>query len=428
MTELQVFIILMVIILTLDLITVAARVSYLHSSLIEWLSASSETNGKTHQTLKIIERLPRLQASLNLAQNIWRFLLAGEALYFLLSRPTSLHHLVSGGILVLSSIIVFWLEWIVRGGILHSPYTWALRLLPVANLISFVLWPFITPILSISGQTQDPLEDTMDVITDQLKTLVDAGQQRGLIEQGEGKMISSIFELSDTLAREIMVPRIDVLSVEASTPLEVAVDVFLTSGYSRVPVYKENVDHILGLLYAKDLLRAWREGNPSESLQSLVRPAYFVPEAKKINELMAEMQSQRVHMAIIIDEYGGVAGIVTLEDIVEEILGEIQDEYDQGEEMPYETLPNGDTLFMGRVDLDDVNDVLGSNLSKDEADTLGGFIYNRIGKVPTVGESVQIDNLLLIVEQVSGRRIGNVRATWLPATTQKDEKIAHVDG
>jgi len=268
----------------------------------------------------------------------------------------------------------------------------------------------------------------MDVITDQLKTLVDAGQQRGLIELGEGKMISSIFELSDTLAREIMVPRIDVLSVEASTPLEAAVDVFLTSGYSRVPVYKENVDHILGLLYAKDLLRAWREGNPSESLQSLVRPAYFVPEAKKINELMAEMQSQRVHMAIIIDEYGGVAGIVTLEDIVEEILGEIQDEYDQGEEMPYETLPNGDTLFMGRVDLDDVNDVLGSNLSKDEADTLGGFIYNRIGKVPTVGESVQIDNLLLIVEQVSGRRIGNVRATWLPATTQKDEKIAHVDG
>ena len=427
MTELQVFIVLIAIILPLDLITVAARVSYLHSSLIEWLSVGSETEGKTQKALKIIERLPRLQASLNLAQNIWRFLLAGGALYFLLTRPASLHPLASAGLLVLASIIVFWLEWIVRGGILLSPHTWALRLLPVANLISFVLWPFVTPILLISGKTQDPLEDTIDVITDQLKTLVDAGQQRGLIEQGEGKMISSIFELSDTLAREIMVPRIDVLSVEVNTPLEDAVDTFLTSGYSRVPVFRENVDHILGLLYAKDLLRVWREGDPSGALQSLLRPAYFVPEAKKINELLAEMQSQRVHMAIIIDEYGGVAGIVTLEDIVEEILGEIQDEYDQGEEMPFERLPNGDTLFMGRIDLDDVNEILGSNLPTDEADTLGGFIYNRIGKVPSVGESVQIDNLLLIVEQVSGRRIGNVRATWLPATTQKDEKIAHAD-
>jgi putative hemolysin len=134
-----------------------------------------------------------------------------------------------------------------------------------------------------------------------------------------------------------------------------------------------------------------------------------------------------VHMAIIVDEYGGVAGLVTLEDIVEEILGEIQDEYDQGEELPYQPLGDGEYLFKGRIDLDDFNEVMSSNLVKDDADTLGGFIYNSIGRVPAVGDAVQIDSLRLTVEQVSGRRIRKVRASWLPGTQQK-EKITHADG
>jgi CBS domain containing-hemolysin-like protein len=427
-TNTQVYLIVAVILVLLDLVTVTARISFLHSGLSAWVSASAPTDRKSQQTLSLLQRLPRLQASLNLAQNIWRFLLAGVSLLILLAQPVSLTPLILLGLLLLVALLVFWLEWAVRGIVLRSPNAWALRTLPLARLLSFLLAPLVIPVMFFYARAQNPLGEAEIEFQEQLRNLVDAVQQSGLIEQGESKMIHSIFELSDTLAREIMVPRIDILALDVLTPLGEAVDAFLRSGHSRVPVFQESVDNILGLLYAKDLLRAWHEGNPIESLQSLLRPAYFVPEAKKINELLAEMQRRRVHMAIIVDEYGGIAGLVTLEDIVEEILGEIQDEYDQGEELPYQLLPNGEYLFQGRIDLDDFNEVLSTHLVKEEADTLGGFIYNRIGRVPTVGESVQIDNLLLSVEQVISRRIRKVRASWLPPILEKDEKIAHADG
>jgi putative hemolysin len=216
------------------------------------------------------------------------------------------------------------------------------------------------------------------------------------------------------LVREIMVPRIDILTLDVNTPLLEAVDAFLMSGHSRVPVHEDTVDNTLGLLYAKDLLRVWREGKPQVSLREMLRPAFFVPEAKKVDELLTEMQSQRFHMAVVIDEYGGIAGLVTLEDIVEEILGEIQDEYDQAEEAPYHVSQEGDYLFLGRIDLDDFNDIMGCQLPTDEADTLGGYIYSRLGHVPSIGEKVQNDNLLLTVEQVSARRIRKVRAALVP--------------
>ncbi|OGO40922.1 MAG: hypothetical protein A2W36_00660 [Chloroflexi bacterium RBG_16_58_14] len=424
MINLQAYLISIGFLILLDLITVAARVSLLHSGLTAWVSVAPPTDRKPKQTLSL---LPRLQASLNLAQNIWRFLLAGITLLLVIAQPAPLSPLASLGILLLAGLVVFWLEWAVRGIVLRSPNEWARRMLPAARALNFVLTPFVIPVMFFYAKAQNPLGEAEIEFQDQLRNLMDEVQQSGLIEQGESRMIHSIFELSDTLAREIMVPRIDILALDVLTPLGEAVDAFLNSGYSRVPVYLESVDNILGVLFAKDLLRLWHEGNPIETLQSLLRPAYFVPEAKKINELLAEMQSRRVHMAIIVDEYGGIAGLVTLEDIVEEILGEIQDEYDQGEELPYQLLPNGDYLFQGRIDLDDINEVLSTNLVKEEADTLGGFIYNRMGRVPAVGESVQIDNLILSVEQVISRRIRKVRASRLPPTLEKDEKIAHAD-
>jgi CBS domain containing-hemolysin-like protein len=225
-----------------------------------------------------------------------------------------------------------------------------------------------------------------------------------------------------------MVPRIDMQALDANIPFEQAVDALLQSGHSLAPVFDETVDNTLGLLYAKDLLRAWREGDQIHSLRPLLRPAYFIPEAKKVNELLEEMQSRRVHMAIVVDEYGGVAGLVTLEDIVEEILGEIRDEYDQAEESPYQALKDGEYLFQGRVDLDDFNEIMGSSLPKEEADTLGGFIYSQLGRVPSAGENVQKDGLLLTVEQVSARRIRKVRARWVPAGSEDGDKKNDTNG
>jgi CBS domain containing-hemolysin-like protein len=219
-----------------------------------------------------------------------------------------------------------------------------------------------------------------------------------------------------------MVPRIYITALEADIPLKQAVDALLESGYSRVPVYDDTIDQILGLLYTKDLLNVWREASQIDSLRSLLRPAYFVPEAKKVDELLAELQAMRVHMAIVVDEYGGIAGLVTLEDIVEEIVGEIQDEYDLREELPYQELGDGRFIFLGRVGLNDFNEVMQTNLPENEAETLGGYIYSRIGRVPNAGETVRVaqepgtTDLVLTVEHVSGRRIRKVRAEMIPQT------------
>jgi CBS domain containing-hemolysin-like protein len=204
-------------------------------------------------------------------------------------------------------------------------------------------------------------------------------------------------------------------------------DALKRSGHSRVPVFKDSVDNILGLLYAKDLLGIWREGRREVFLSDHLRQAYFVPEAKKVDQLLAELQAKRIHMAIVVDEYGGVAGIVTLEDIVEEIVGEIRDEYDQAEELLFQAVSEDEYLFQGRIDLDDFNDIMGTELPNSEADTLSGLIYSRIGRVPTAGDNVLIKDLQLTVEQVSGQRIRKVRALRLDASSTNGDNENHVD-
>jgi CBS domain containing-hemolysin-like protein len=217
-----------------------------------------------------------------------------------------------------------------------------------------------------------------------------------------------------------MVPRIDVLALDVNTSREQAVDAVRHSGHSRFPVYEEAIDDIIGLLYAKDLLE--KEDEQPRPIRDLLRPAYFVPEAKKVDELLREMQARGVHMAVVVDEYGGMAGLVTLEDIVEEIVGEIRDEYDEKEELPFQKIDADEYLFQGRIDLDDFNELLGAHLTKEIADTLGGFLYGEIGGVPVGGEEVTIDGWKLTVEQVSGRRIRLVRALRRPAESLFEEK------
>jgi putative hemolysin len=325
--------------------------------------------------------------------------------------------------------VLFWGEWTLSMIVLRSPEAWAMRMTPVAGIIILVMSPLTAIPLLFSGDLTRTSESSSQpyVTEDDLKTMVDTGQEEGLLELGERRMIHRIFDLGETLAREIMVPRIDVMALDVQTPLGEALDALLRSGYSRVPVFDETVDNVMGLLYAKDLLRVWREGTSLQDLKGLLRPAYFVPEAKKVDELLAEMQSQRIHMAVVVDEYGGVAGLVTLEDIVEEIVGEIVDEFDQAEESPYETLDEGEFIFLGRIDLDDFNEIVASSLPKDEADSLGGYIYSRLGHVPSPGETVEVENLRLTVEQVSGRRIRKVRVQWLPAAAHHQENGQHVD-
>jgi len=210
------------------------------------------------------------------------------------------------------------------------------------------------------------------------------------------------------VVREVMIPRPDMVSVEARASLSDVMEVVMAAGFSRIPVYEQGIDDIAGLVYAKDLMRATRDGRGDEPVRNLVRPARFVPETKRVAELMPEMQREKSHMAIVVDEYGGTAGLVTLEDLIEELVGEIVDEYDV-EEAPVEPLPGGDVRVNARMPIDELNELLDVEFPQGDWDTVGGLIYNLLGHVPVEGETADYDSHRLRAEKVQGRRIGRVR-------------------
>jgi putative hemolysin len=428
-TETQLFLlILFAIIFGLNLLASAARSSLTHASLSQLLGHNGHKEGTHQYILPNLSSIYYTRAGLHWLQVLFHVLMAGLALGVLLPvAPAEPLTFWVVAVITAGALVLAWLEWAIDGRIALKPEDWAVRLVPYAKVLIAPLYPILVLTQRFEPSQKGPEAGLNPVIEDELKNLMDAGQQEGFIERDERRMIYSIFQLSETLAREIMIPRIDILALDVQSSLPDAVDSLLKSGYSRVPVYEETVDNILGVLYTKDLLRVWREGNGDTSLRHLLRPAYFVPEAKKVDELLAEMQARRVHLAVVVDEYGGVAGVVSLEDIVEEIVGEIQDEYDQAEELPFQQLGEGEFIFQGRVDLDDFNEIMGSAIPTDEADTIGGFIYNRFGRVPATGDKLQEEKLLLTVEQVIGRRIRKVRAQWLPVEVEDVKEEDHVD-
>jgi CBS domain containing-hemolysin-like protein len=416
---------LLALIVLLDLVIVACQAALQRASLARLLALRDEMELPVRRAVTLLHDQFYAETGLNLALLLLRFLLAGVVMALFLPQGWSVPGvLTETGVLLLAALVLFGLQELMRGFISRNPETWLMRLAPLVRLLVLLEAPLLAlPLAFNRGRAVQP---DPALTEDELKSMVDAGHEDGVLEQDEREMIYSIFKLGDTLVREVMVPRIYITSLEADITLQEALDAMLASGYSRVPVYDDTIDNVIGLLYAKDLLRALREGSQVKQLRELVRPAYFVPEAKKVDELLDEMQTRRVHMALVVDEYGGIAGLVTLEDIVEEIVGEIRDEYDQAEEMPFQRISEDDVLFMGRVDLDDLNEVMHSALPKNEAETLGGYIYSRIGRVPEVGETLQVDDLTLTVEQVSGRRIRKVRVRRQPPDPRVEPEDVHV--
>jgi len=226
--------------------------------------------------------------------------------------------------------------------------------------------------------------------------------------------------MEDTTAREIMVPRIDIVALEDDAPFDDALRVIVERGFSRLPIYRETIDNIEGIIYAKDLLRCLTE-NRRPALKEVARPPYFIPESKKVDELLTELRQSKVHIAIVVDEYGGTAGLVTIEDLIEEIVGEIQDEYDR-EEARIERVNEGEAILDARVSVDALSELFGFRADDEQDyDSVGGFVYHRLGKVPVAGDEVHVDGLKLRVLSVLGRRIKKVRATRV---TEADEAVA----
>jgi putative hemolysin len=290
-----------------------------------------------------------------------------------------------------------------RAALIVAPLVSIISRFPPLRLTSKALIGLSNVIVPGKGLEKGPF-----VSEEELLAMADVAVEEDVIEREERQLIHSIIEFGDTVVREVMIPRPDMVSVEARASVSDVMEVVMSAGYSRIPVYDHGIDDIAGIVYAKDLMRAVREARGDEPVRNLVRPARFVPETKRVAELMPEMQREKSHMAIVVDEYGGTAGLVTLEDLIEELVGEIVDEYDV-EEAPVEPLPDGAVRVNARMPIDELNDLLQAEFPEGDWDTVGGLIFNLLGHVPTEGESVDYDGHRLRAEKVQGRRIGRVR-------------------
>ncbi|HEU5038737.1 MAG TPA: hemolysin family protein [Nocardioides sp.] len=264
----------------------------------------------------------------------------------------------------------------------------------------------------------------------ELREMVDLAEASQLIESDERAMIHSVFELGDTIVREVMVPRTDVVYIERHKTLRQAMSLFLRSGFSRVPVVGEDLDDIVGFAYLKDVSRRVfdrKDAETTEHVESVMRRVLWVPDSKPADDLLREMQKSRKHIAVVVDEYGGTAGLVTIEDILEEIVGEITDEFDR-DEAPLERLPNGSTRVSSRFPVDDLEDVVGVEIDDDEIDSVGGLMAKHLGKVPIPGSTVEVAGLVFRAEEAKGRRnrVGTVLITPVAAASPADVETARL--
>jgi len=260
-------------------------------------------------------------------------------------------------------------------------------------------------------------------ITEQeLRASAEVASEEGAIEEGEKELIHSIFEFGDTIVREVMVPRPDVIAVEDTATLRDVQALVLEHGYSRIPVFREDLDDVVGVVFAKDVLKALYQGDDDMPLGDICRPARFVPESKKVADLLREMQQEKFHQAIVTDEYGSVTGIVSLEDLLEELVGEITDEYDT--EVP-DMVEVGDGVYRvsGKTSIDDVNELLDSQLPDEEWDTVGGFVLELFGKIPEPGEETEYQDLRFKAEEVHGRRVATVLITRAPQQADEENRL-----
>ncbi len=297
----------------------------------------------------------------------------------------------------------------------------ALRIAPFIVALAAAVGPIAAGLIKLSnvllpgaGLPQGPF-----VTEQEIRAMAEVASEDKSIEEGEADLIHSIFEFGDTLVREVMVPRPDMVAAPIASGVQEVLDLMLKHGYSRIPVYGETIDQIEGVVYAKDLLRHLHAGKDTVPIDKIMREAYFVPDSKKVSDLLREMQQRRVHIAIVLDEYGSTAGLVTIEDLLEEIVGEIADEYDR-EEPEIETVDPDTFRVAGRMSIDDVNDLLEADLPHDEWDTVGGLMYGLLGSVPTQGETVTYENLTFTAEKVQGRRIAKVLIVRTPVVQSEN--------
>ena len=280
----------------------------------------------------------------------------------------------------------------------------------------------VTILLKIFRQKTDVSDG--EYSEDDVVSMLEAGQEKGELKEEGKKMITSIFEFDDLLAYEVMTPRTEVFSIDINAPTEEYIDELMELRYSRIPVYEDDSDNIIGILHIKDyLIKAREEGFDNVDFRSILRKPYFVPETKNIDSLFVELQTEKQHIAILIDEYGGFSGIVTMEDIIEEIVGDIDDEYDE-EETEFQKISDDTYVIDGSMDLDDLDEELGVDLESENSETLGGFIIDILGEIPDendVGNEIIFENYVFKIDSIKDRRIEKITMKILPVSDEDED-------
>jgi CBS domain containing-hemolysin-like protein len=402
-----------VVLFLLAIVVAAAETAFLRMSRIKALALEEQGDKRAGRLARLLERPERTVNAVTLlalaAQLITSYLLGiliGGAGWWIVALS-----------LVLNVIVFFVFAEAV-------PKTWAVQhsetaALRTAGFLRFVtdfppirwlvrgLLGLVNTVIPGKGLKQGPF-----VTEGEIRQMADVAAEEAAIETSERELIHSIFEFGDTVVREVMLPRTDMLAVEADATVDEAIGTAIAAGKSRLPAYDDSTDNIVGLVFLKDLVARSSNGEGAEPVRGSLRPAHFVPDSKRVAELLREMQTEKFHMAIVVDEYGGTAGLVTMEDLLEEIVGEITDEYDV-DEPTVERLADGTLRVPGRTPIDEVNELLGVDLPQDEWDTVGGLVFNALGHVPLEGECVTVSDLEFCAERVQGRRIVSVLITSL---------------
>lgn len=310
------------------------------------------------------------------------------------------------------------LEAVPRAIVARNPEAWGLRMAPLMGLFK-VLFGGIARVLDF------PLRMVTKGVNDQeeqeMLRLMELEENQGSMEEDERQMIRGVFGLDETLVREIMTPRTDIIAVDTESTPKDAIKLHIQHGYSRIPLYEKNADTVVGIVYAKDLLTHLFNGTLHKGLEEIARKnVFYVPDSKRLDDLITEMRNQRTHMAIVVDEHGGTAGLVTFEDLIEEIVGEVEDEYDRVEQQVVQ-MSNREALFDGRVSIDDLNDLFHTSITAEEFDTVGGCVFHLLGRMPVVGDEAETDGLKLQVLSVDRHRVRRIRVTVIDRREEEDE-------
>lgn len=367
--------------------------------------------------LALAELRDRLHIALLLVENCLIILAAALATVIAMKSFSGLPAAAVATVAV-SACVVFFAKLLPKGIACRNPEVFALAVAPSLHAAEKALAP-VTRLLAriadaVTGPSPQGLSCAAVVTEEDIKAMINLGEERGSLKEEEKELLHKVFEFGDTLASEAMRPRTEIVSVPSQTTLGEVFALVSEHGYSRYPVIEATVDTVVGILYVKDILVAMSAGEvrKEDGIEPFVRPAYFIPENKRVSELLSEMQRERFQLAIVIDEYGGTAGLVTLEDLIEEIVGSIHDEL-ESEEKDVQIVDEKNFVVSGQSALDEVNELIGTNLQSTDFNTLGGFVFGLFGKMPKVGEQLKYRQLKLEVLELEGRKITKVKITKL---------------